>query len=120
LGPLPPLANSPCAPGSQVSSSVFPPFAIAFLDERIRLGHALRLQVRRVPLDDSARPQGEYAQEHDLGQAGAVLEVAPPRPSALAGVEPVAVVAGGPGQRLRRGGGAAPRSPPQTWPPPRP
>src|SRR5687767_12419065 len=69
-----------------------PPLAVAFLDVRIRAGEAGRLHAGGVPLDPPAGPQRQHAQERDLGQAGAVLEVATRGRAALAGVEPIAVV----------------------------
>ncbi len=55
-----------------------------------------------VPLDHLARPERQAAEEDELGETRAVLEVAARRCAALAGLKPIGMMAGHAGDGLRR------------------
>src|SRR5262245_8777094 len=93
----------------------FPSLPVALLDEGVRFRQALRLQGVRVPVDHPPGPQREHAQQHDFGEAGGVLEIAPRRLAALAGVQPVTLVALGPRQSGFRRFEPTRLAPQQTW-----
>ena len=89
-------------PGARLDRQ-FPPLAVASLDERLGIGCVGGLHARGVPLHDLARPQRQRAEQNELGEARAVLEVAARGRAALAGLEPVGMMPGDAGNRLRRG-----------------
>src|SRR5438309_2770050 len=84
--------------GTDISRDL-PASPIIFLDNRVGLGHAVRLQVGRVPADESAGPQSEHTEQDDSCQPGTVGEIAPGRLASLARIQPLPMVAGRARQR---------------------
>ena len=67
----------------------------------VRLGRVRRLHGRAVPPEELARAESHVAEQDQLGEARAVAEVAGGWLAALAGLEPVGVVALDPREGLR-------------------
>src|SRR5947207_3608529 len=79
-----------------------PTLPIFALEVRVGLGAVLRLDVGRVPLELLADAHGDVAEQDELREGAGVAEVGHRGGAALAGVDPLLVVAGGARDRLLR------------------
>src|SRR5438270_14074665 len=68
-----------------------PRLSIFFVEKPVCFRFVHGAQVVRVPMKGSARPVGDVAEEHGLGQGAAVTKVARRRSPGLAGFYPFAV-----------------------------